>query len=530
METKEYKLTDVCDFQGGTQPPKEEWIAEPRDGYVRMLQIRDFTQDKAEHIGFVKDTKKLNKCNKDDILIGRYGASVGKILTGLEGAYNVAIIKTIPNEELLSKRYLFYVLTGTDFQNFILTIGARAAQAGFNKNDLSLFKLHLPSIKEQNKIVSLLDKSELLLRLREKSIVDIYKLVKFLFIKFFGDPFSNKSIGGKTIKDVAKRITYGFTRPMPHYESGIPIITAKNVLHNEIDFENVHYTNKESYDELTDKCKPQIGDILIVKDGVTLGRTAMVNKEHVFCISQAVTLLIPKRDKVLPKYILHYLLSDSVQNRIKAMAKGNAMPHLQITEFAKFPIPLPDIELQKKFIEIIDHLEFLKIHYLKSLKEIDNLNISLRQKAFKGELDIIENFYFEGAIKIKPKISGEIITIEGINKELEAFHKSQPHTGAPNEINNTIRQLEAELKIKGEIPFWDEYVKYRIVKGKFKEPFTFEQLWAEITKFPFETVPEYDEVAALLFKWLAEENAFIRQQFNESTKQIELVLNETAKA
>ena len=38
------KLTDVCDFQGGSQPPKEEWSFEEQDGYIRMLQIRDFTQ------------------------------------------------------------------------------------------------------------------------------------------------------------------------------------------------------------------------------------------------------------------------------------------------------------------------------------------------------------------------------------------------------------------------------------------------------------------------------------------------------
>ena len=35
-------LTDICDFQGGTQPPKDEWIDQPAQGYVRMLQIRDF--------------------------------------------------------------------------------------------------------------------------------------------------------------------------------------------------------------------------------------------------------------------------------------------------------------------------------------------------------------------------------------------------------------------------------------------------------------------------------------------------------
>ena len=81
------KLGEVCDFEGGSQPPKSEWINQPLQGYVRMLQIRDFTKSRESQIEYVKKSKKLRLCKADDILIGRYGASVGKILTGLDGAY-----------------------------------------------------------------------------------------------------------------------------------------------------------------------------------------------------------------------------------------------------------------------------------------------------------------------------------------------------------------------------------------------------------------------------------------------------------
>ena len=54
---REMKLLDVCDFRGGTQPPKEEWVNEKQDGYVRMLQIRDFTQGNEKFIQYVLDTK-----------------------------------------------------------------------------------------------------------------------------------------------------------------------------------------------------------------------------------------------------------------------------------------------------------------------------------------------------------------------------------------------------------------------------------------------------------------------------------------
>src|SRR5205807_6803743 len=81
------------DIQGGTQPPKTRFIYEPRTGYVRLLQIRDFGDKPLPT--YVPRNELLKTCRTEDILIGRYGASVGRICTGLEGAYNVALVKVI---------------------------------------------------------------------------------------------------------------------------------------------------------------------------------------------------------------------------------------------------------------------------------------------------------------------------------------------------------------------------------------------------------------------------------------------------
>ena len=44
-EWEEASLTEVCDFKGGTQPPKSTFVYESQKGYVRLLQIRDFASD-----------------------------------------------------------------------------------------------------------------------------------------------------------------------------------------------------------------------------------------------------------------------------------------------------------------------------------------------------------------------------------------------------------------------------------------------------------------------------------------------------
>jgi type I restriction enzyme, S subunit len=152
---KTVKLGEICNFEGGSQPPKKEFVYEPADGYVRFLQIRDFKSDK--NITYIPIAKKNRLCAETDILIGRYGASVGQILSGLSGAYNVALMKTIPNEELISKGWLHAYLTSPLFQKPLMEVSSRSAQNGFSKDDIYDFDVPLPPLAEQQRIVAKLD-------------------------------------------------------------------------------------------------------------------------------------------------------------------------------------------------------------------------------------------------------------------------------------------------------------------------------------------------------------------------------------
>lgn len=144
---------EVFDIEGGTQPPKSKFISESKKGYIRLLQIRDFGKKPVPT--FIPNDGYLRTCEKDDLLIARYGASIGRIVTGMEGAYNVALAKVdIPNS--INKQFVYWLLKSQLFQNVITSI-QRTAQNGFNKNDLADIILPLPPKPEQDRIVAKLD-------------------------------------------------------------------------------------------------------------------------------------------------------------------------------------------------------------------------------------------------------------------------------------------------------------------------------------------------------------------------------------
>jgi len=144
------KFGRIMDFRGGSQPPKSKFIDSPKEGYVQLIQIRDLG-DKPQPVYVPKDSV-TKLCTSDDIMIGRYGASVGKVFWGKDGAYNVALIKILFGKQNLNSGYLYQFFNSDLFQNALAGI-SRSAQAGFNKGNVLPQPFPLPPLAEQHRIV-----------------------------------------------------------------------------------------------------------------------------------------------------------------------------------------------------------------------------------------------------------------------------------------------------------------------------------------------------------------------------------------
>lgn len=165
----EYELKDVCTFVGGSQPPKSEFEYEESENNIRLIQIRDYKSDR--HIVYIPKDKARRFCTKDDVMIGRYGPPIFQILRGIEGSYNVALMKAIPKENILND-YLFYFLKNRRIQNFVINKSSRAAgQSGVNKDALEPYIINLPSLDIQKNIC----KASKELELQDTYLSNLYK-------------------------------------------------------------------------------------------------------------------------------------------------------------------------------------------------------------------------------------------------------------------------------------------------------------------------------------------------------------------
>ena len=141
IATKRISLSDLMDYTGGSQPPASEFVFREMDGYIRFVQIRDYDTD--SHITYIPISTKNKLCEEHDIMIARYGASLGRICFGINGAYNVALAKVFPKQPFF-REFLRCYLSSRTFYEGINNKGGRSAQAGFNQSDINSFELDYP--------------------------------------------------------------------------------------------------------------------------------------------------------------------------------------------------------------------------------------------------------------------------------------------------------------------------------------------------------------------------------------------------
>jgi type I restriction enzyme S subunit len=171
------RLGDVCGFVGGMQPPKGTFKYAPAEGYVRLVQIQDFRRSDVPV--YIQADDSSRRFNEDDVMIGRYGPPLFQILRGLSGAYNVALIKTVPSE-LLFKGYLYFLLKERRIQNAVIAQSQRAAgQTGVQKEFLESLIVPIPTLSDQRVIAARLEEEfSASRRLREMLRAKLFELEK----------------------------------------------------------------------------------------------------------------------------------------------------------------------------------------------------------------------------------------------------------------------------------------------------------------------------------------------------------------
>ena len=132
------------------------------------------------------------------------------------------------------------------------------------------------------------------------------------------------------------------------------------------------------------------GDILMSLTGTTgkddYGNAVLLEGDSdEYFLNQRVAVIEPC-PRIETDYLLSVLQSISVKAKITGLSRGIRQANISNDDILSLPIPLPDIDKQKRFSKVLKQLRVLKQKSLSGVPKLDTLFASLQQRGFKGQL------------------------------------------------------------------------------------------------------------------------------------------------
>ena len=238
-----------------------------------------------------------------------------------------------------------------------------------------------------------------------------------------------------TLRRVVSRFVDYRGKTPEKVDSGVPLITAKNIKGGHIDLSSSkEFIRENEYQDWMTRGLPENGDVLITTEA-PLGEVAQVESTYI-ALAQRIILLKVKKSRITNSYLKYHFLSKSGQGELWTQSSGSTALGIKADRFKGTLVSVPSHPEQRAIAAFLDH-ETGRIDALIAKKErqIDLLRekrAALISHAVTKGLDpdapmkdsgiewlgeVPEGWEILALKRLASLKSGESITVESIDKD-----------------------------------------------------------------------------------------------------------------
>ncbi len=333
---------------------------------------------------------RYDKYNHEDsqLLVTCRGATCGSVNVSEPFSWingNAMVVK--PKIKEIDVRFVEYFFRGAVDLTKAIT---GAAQPQITRQSLSPIKFNYPSLTTQQKIVEKLDAIFADIDRATVATQVNVKNVEALFQSYLTEVFERGDDGWKSdeLGQITKFIDYRGKTPTKT-DSGIRLITAKNVKFGFINKEPYEYIAESDYETWMTRGIPVKGDVLFTTEA-PLANVAQLDTDEKVVFAQRLIILQSKHGILDNEFLKFSLLSKKIQEEIISKGTGATVKGIKASLLKKIYIKYPSVETQKEICKSVSTIQIerdkLKEFYSKRLEDLIVYKQSILKQAFNGEL------------------------------------------------------------------------------------------------------------------------------------------------
>ncbi|BBU63212.1 hypothetical protein MSC49_31470 [Methylosinus sp. C49] len=298
-----------------------------------------------------------------------------------------------PNTSAICPNYLFHWLKSPPFVAEMVRQSTGASYPAVSDRIIHSSLIPLPPLDEQRRIAAILDQADDQRRKRLEALGRISDLARANALALLGNPLTNpkewrSDLTLGEVSEIVSGVTKGRKLNGAAVRS-VPYLAVANVQDGSITLKNIKYIDATE-DEIR-RLRLRSDDLLLTEGGDPdkLGRGSLwsnalleecIHQNHVFRVRV-------KSNEILPAF-LNWLIGSERGKRyfLNAAKQTTGIASINMTQLRAFPLLVPPLEVQNRFVEQTAEIDTLKAHHRAHLARLDALFASLQHRAFRGDL------------------------------------------------------------------------------------------------------------------------------------------------
>lgn len=395
-------LSDVAEVKLGRQRSPKDHNGDQMRPYVRAANIgwSGWKLDDVKAMNFSDAEMRIYRLEPGDLLLGEASGSAAEVGKPAlwEGqipdcAFQNTLIRVRPGDAADS-RYLLHYFGHCAASGKFASSSRGVGIFHLGRKALAEWPVPLPPIEEQRRIAAVLDAADALRAKRRQALAKLDTLTQAIFIDMFGDPVLN-SHGWPVVHlgDVLARIDSGKS-PVCHDRPAEPgewgVLKAGAVTY--CVFDDGQHKALPAGAPISQQLEVHSGDVLFsrknTRDLVAACAYVHETRPGLLLSDLIFRLVVAEGAGVEPMFLQQLLIQPRQRSQVQRLAGGSAgsMPNISKVKLRTVTICRPPLALQEEFARRAQAVVANQRLANCSSSSLDELFLSLQQRAFRGEL------------------------------------------------------------------------------------------------------------------------------------------------
>jgi type I restriction enzyme S subunit len=324
------------------------------------------------------------------ILFPKSGASTfldHRVVMCVDGCVASHLATILPDEELVDPRFLFHFLTTVRAADLIQD----SQYPSLRLSEIQEIRIPLPSRSEQKWVGDILDRANSAVLAARVSCGRAAADSREVFSSYLDSVFDSEHSEWVVSKigDCIRFIDYRGRTP-EKTESGMRLITAKNVKMGFLRDQPMEFVHPSTYAAWMTRGIPREGDVLFTTEA-PLANVAQLDTSERVVFAQRIIIMQPDETKLDSGFLKYALMSGTMQARIYAKGTGATAQGIKASLLKGIDVSFPgdrgeQLAIVAKLDSMVTQTEQLRQIYRRKLEILDELKQSLLHVAFSGQL------------------------------------------------------------------------------------------------------------------------------------------------